>query len=53
MVIHPGWVETDMGGRCAPITVSESSRGIMAVLDRLTAEDHGGFVTWDGRVHPW
>lgn len=53
VVIHPGWVRTEMGGRGAPLSVSESSTGIIRVLDGLTAADHGKFLTWDGRVHPW
>ncbi len=53
VVMHPGWVRTDMGGAGASITVVESARGIKRVLDRLTPDDHGRFLTWDGRVHPW
>ena len=53
VVIHPGWVKTEMGGQGASITVTESAEGIMAVMDALTADDHGKFLTWDGRVHPW
>jgi NAD(P)-dependent dehydrogenase (short-subunit alcohol dehydrogenase family) len=53
VVMHPGWVQTDMGGQGASITVAESANGIKEVLDALTAEDHGQFLTWDGRVHPW
>lgn len=53
VVIHPGWVRTDMGGGGASLTVSESAAGITRVLDGLDAEDHGKFLTWDGRVHPW
>lgn len=53
VVIHPGWVQTDMGGTGAAITVRESAEGIKNVLDRLSEDDHGKFLTWDGRVHPW
>lgn len=53
LVMHPGWVQTDMGGEAASLAVSESVEGIKEVLDGLTAEDHGKFLTWDGRVHPW
>ncbi len=53
VVIHPGWVKTDMGGQGAPITVTESAEGIISVMDGLTADDHGKFLTWDGRIHPW
>jgi len=53
IVMHPGWVQTDMGGAGASLTVDESVTGIKRVLDDLTADDHGKFLTWDGRVHPW
>lgn len=53
VVIHPGWVRTDMGGSGASISVSESAEGILRVMDGLTPEDHGKFLTWDGREHPW
>jgi hypothetical protein len=53
VVIHPGWVRTDMGGPGASISVDESVQGIMNLLDGLTEADHGSFLTWDGRNHPW
>ena len=53
VVIHPGWVQTDMGGPGAAITVQESASGIIQVMDGLTPNDHGKFLTWDGREHPW
>jgi NAD(P)-dependent dehydrogenase (short-subunit alcohol dehydrogenase family) len=53
VVIHPGWVRTDMGGSNASIGVPESSDGITRVLDGLDASRHGRFLTWDGREHPW
>jgi NAD(P)-dependent dehydrogenase (short-subunit alcohol dehydrogenase family) len=53
VVIHPGWVRTDMGGPAASLEVAESAEGMVDVLDGLTAEDHGKFLTWDGRIHPW
>lgn len=53
VVVHPGWVKTDMGGHGAAITVTESARGIKEVLDDLAPDDHGKFLTWEGRVHPW
>ena len=53
VVIHPGWVRTDMGGAGASISVEESVDGIMQVLDDLSPAEHGSFLTWDGRTHPW
>jgi NAD(P)-dependent dehydrogenase (short-subunit alcohol dehydrogenase family) len=53
VVIHPGWVKTDMGGAGAPLSVTESASGIKRVMDGLRPEDNGKFLTWDGRIHPW
>lgn len=53
VVIHPGWVRTDMGGSGAPIGVEESTIGITRLLDRLDDTMHGRFWTWDGRELPW
>ena len=53
IVIHPGWVRTDMGGRNAAISVAESARGICDVMAGLDESRHGRFWNWDGREHPW
>ena len=51
VVIHPGWVRTDMGGSSASISVEESARGIRRVMEGLDESSHGRFWTWDGREH--
>ena len=53
IVMHPGWVRTDMGGAMAPLSVEESVRGMREVIARLTPAEHGRFWTWEGREHPW
>jgi NAD(P)-dependent dehydrogenase (short-subunit alcohol dehydrogenase family) len=53
VVVHPGWVQTDMGGAHAPVLVGESARGIIALVDGLTPEQTSKFLTWDGREHAW
>lgn len=53
IVMHPGWVRTDMGGKNATLSVEESVRGIVKVIDDLGPESHGRFLTWEGRDHPW
>lgn len=52
-VIHPGWVQTDMGGPNADITPEESATGIVSVIDGLNAENNGGFWKWNGEAHDW
>ncbi len=51
--VHPGWVRTDMGGSDAPLTVDESVRGLLALIDRLTQADSGRFLDWTGGELPW
>jgi NAD(P)-dependent dehydrogenase (short-subunit alcohol dehydrogenase family) len=53
IVMHPGWVRTDMGGASAPLSVTESVTGMRRVIARLTPAEHGRFWTWDGREHAW
>lgn len=53
IVMHPGWVQTDMGGSGAPLRVEESAQGILQVTDRLKKKDVGRFLQWDGKELPW
>jgi NAD(P)-dependent dehydrogenase (short-subunit alcohol dehydrogenase family) len=52
-VMHPGYVQTDMGGPNAEITPEESASGIRSVIGNLSAEDSGNFYKWNGDIHPW
>ena len=51
--IHPGWIQTDMGGPHATRTPAETIPTMMTVIDRLTIEDTGTFLNWDGNPVPW
>jgi NAD(P)-dependent dehydrogenase (short-subunit alcohol dehydrogenase family) len=51
--VHPGWVQTDMGGSGADITAQESAAGLVKLIDRLTLEDTGGFFDWTGTPIPF
>ena len=53
VVMHPGWVATDMGGSGAPTTPEQSVSGMRKVIDGLTLEDAGSFRAFDGRTLPW
>jgi NAD(P)-dependent dehydrogenase (short-subunit alcohol dehydrogenase family) len=52
-VIHPGWVQTRMGGRSAPLSPEDSVSGMRKVVDDLTEADSGGFFSHDGSQIPW
>jgi len=53
LLLHPGWVRTDMGGENAPLEVPESIDGMMEQIDQLSAENSGQFVDWSGTQIPW
>ncbi|EJL27479.1 SDR family oxidoreductase [Novosphingobium sp. AP12] len=52
-LVHPGWVQTDMGGSGADITPQESAAAIARLTDGWALEDSGGFYKWNGEKHPW
>ena len=52
-LMHPGWVQTDMGGPHAEITAEESASGIRSVIAGMTKADSGNFYKWNGEIHPW
>ena len=53
IALHPGWVQTDMGGANATLQPAESIRGMLAVIDKLTTEDNGRYLTYEGKELPW
>ena len=52
-IYHPGWVQTDMGGSAADITVDQAAQGLAARFDALDMADSGCFRTWAGDEHPF
>ncbi len=52
-LIHPGWVQTDMGGPNAEITPEASAQGIVRVVEGLNADNTGSFWKWNGETHDW
>jgi NAD(P)-dependent dehydrogenase (short-subunit alcohol dehydrogenase family) len=53
VVINPGWVKTDMGGRGATLTPEKSVTAMRRVIDKLGPRDSGKFYNYDGDEYPW
>lgn len=53
VALHPGWVQTDMGGAQATLTPAESVTALLQLLGRLEPADSGSFLDWQGQPLPW
>jgi NAD(P)-dependent dehydrogenase (short-subunit alcohol dehydrogenase family) len=53
IAIHPGWVQTDMGGAGADLTPAQSVADMRRTIAALTPADNGRFVNHDGSPIPW
>jgi NAD(P)-dependent dehydrogenase (short-subunit alcohol dehydrogenase family) len=53
LMLHPGWVRTDMGGAGAQIEVFESVAGMREVIDRVGIARSGRFFAYNGRELSW
>lgn len=53
VALHPGWVQTEMGGPNALITTEVSAAGLFNVIEGLKPEDSGRFLNYDGAEIPW
>lgn len=52
-LLHPGWVQTEMGGPNALISTQTSVLGIRRVLEQLDLSNSGRFLNYDGSEIPW
>jgi NAD(P)-dependent dehydrogenase (short-subunit alcohol dehydrogenase family) len=53
VLLHPGWVQTDMGGPQAPLPVEESVAGMRRIIAGLPRRESGAFVDYRGAPVPW
>jgi NAD(P)-dependent dehydrogenase (short-subunit alcohol dehydrogenase family) len=52
--LHPGWVQTDMGGAGATVTPQDSAAGMRRVVATLADSERGSFFNYDGtRFEGW
>lgn len=53
VVLHPGWIRTDMGGAGATLSVESSVSGMRRVISKLQRADNGRFLDQNGAGIPW
>jgi NAD(P)-dependent dehydrogenase (short-subunit alcohol dehydrogenase family) len=53
VTFHPGWVQTDMGGPGASLTVEDSVRDLRNTLADADASANGSFLNHDGTPIAW
>jgi len=53
VVVHPGWVRTDMGGPGGKLDPSESVAALRRLIAGLKPADTGKFFNYDGKPYPW
>jgi NAD(P)-dependent dehydrogenase (short-subunit alcohol dehydrogenase family) len=53
IALHPGWVQTDMGGDGAQIAVQDSVTGMLRTIAGATFDDSGEFFDWHGQRVAW
>jgi len=53
IVLHPGWVKTEMGGSSAPTTIEQSVNGMVKVISNLKLNQTGKFYDFEGDAIAW
>lgn len=53
LALHPGWVQTDMGGAQAQVAPVDAVAGLLRVIDAATPSQSGSFLNWRGEALPW
>ncbi|MGE0650955.1 MAG: SDR family oxidoreductase [Alphaproteobacteria bacterium] len=53
LMLHPGWVRTDMGGASAPLEPRDSIAALRRIIDGAKMTDSGRFFSYNGSEVPW
>lgn len=53
VVLHPGWVRTDMGGAGAALSPQQSASDLRQVLSGLGPQHKGQYINHDGSAIAW
>jgi NAD(P)-dependent dehydrogenase (short-subunit alcohol dehydrogenase family) len=51
--LHPGWVQTEMGGSHAPVSVNESTTGLVQVIESFLGKNEQQFIDFQGKELTW
>ncbi|WP_342149688.1 SDR family NAD(P)-dependent oxidoreductase [Methylorubrum sp. SB2] len=53
VLMHPGWVRTDLGGHRATLDVETSARGMVGVLESRLGQRGCVYLDYTGETVPW
>ena len=53
LILHPGWVKTDMGGGNAKLEIPDSISQMIKVINDLNLNNSGSFVNYAGAKLEW
>jgi NAD(P)-dependent dehydrogenase (short-subunit alcohol dehydrogenase family) len=53
LIVHPGWVKTEMGGEGAQLKPEESAAQLLKLIDKLDLASTGRFLAWNGKELAW
>jgi NAD(P)-dependent dehydrogenase (short-subunit alcohol dehydrogenase family) len=53
LIVHPGWVKTDMGGDGAQLSPEQSAAQLLKLIDKFDIASTGKFLAWNGKELAW
>jgi hypothetical protein len=53
LILHSGWVKTDMGGCNGPLLAEETIKVMRHTIKRFDLESSVGFLGFKGQALPW
>ena len=53
LIVHPGWVKTEMGGDGAQLSPEQSAAQLLKLIDKFDIGSTGKFLAWNGKELAW